>query len=31
VFLQMFNHGLTAATLFWFVGLLSSAAVVFAG
>ncbi len=22
VFLQMFNHGLTAATLFWFVGLL---------
>jgi len=21
-FLQMFNHGLTAATLFWFVGLL---------
>jgi NADH-quinone oxidoreductase subunit M len=24
VFLQMFNHGLTAATLFWFVGLLES-------
>ena len=22
VFLQMFNHGLTAATLFWFLGLL---------
>jgi NADH-quinone oxidoreductase subunit M len=22
VFLQLFNHGLTAATLFWFVGLL---------
>jgi NADH-quinone oxidoreductase subunit M len=22
VFLQMFNHGLTASTLFWFVGLL---------
>jgi NADH-quinone oxidoreductase subunit M len=22
VFLQMFNHGLTAATLFWFVGML---------
>jgi NADH-quinone oxidoreductase subunit M len=22
VFLQMFNHGLTAATLFWFVGLI---------
>src|SRR5258707_15077460 len=22
VFLQMFNHGLTAATLFWFVALL---------
>src|SRR5437763_11400752 len=22
VFLQMFNHGLTAATLFWFVGFL---------
>jgi NADH-quinone oxidoreductase subunit M len=22
VFLQMFNHGLTAATLFWFVGIL---------
>lgn len=22
VFLQMFNHGLTAATLFWFVGVL---------
>jgi len=22
VFLQMFNHGITAATLFWFVGLL---------
>ncbi len=22
VFLQMFNHGLTAATLFWFIGLL---------
>jgi len=26
VFLQMFNHGLTAATLFWFVGLLESRA-----
>jgi NADH-quinone oxidoreductase subunit M len=24
VFLQMFNHGLTAATLFWFVGLLEN-------
>ena len=24
VFLQMFNHGLTAATLFWFVGLLEA-------
>jgi NADH-quinone oxidoreductase subunit M len=22
IFLQMFNHGLTAATLFWFVGML---------
>jgi NADH-quinone oxidoreductase subunit M len=22
VFLQMFNHGITAATLFWFVGML---------
>jgi NADH-quinone oxidoreductase subunit M len=22
VFLQMFNHGLTAATLFWFIGML---------
>lgn len=26
VFLQMFNHGLTAATLFWFVGLLEKRA-----
>jgi NADH-quinone oxidoreductase subunit M len=24
VFLQMFNHGLTAATLFWFVGFLET-------
>lgn len=24
VFLQMFNHGLTAATLFWFVGFLEA-------
>jgi NADH-quinone oxidoreductase subunit M len=24
VFLQMFNHGLTASTLFWFVGFLES-------
>ncbi len=24
VFLQMFNHGLTAATLFWFVGMLEA-------
>ena len=24
VFLQMFNHGLTAATLFWFVGILEN-------
>lgn len=26
VFLQMFNHGLTAATLFWFVGMLEERA-----
>jgi NADH-quinone oxidoreductase subunit M len=26
VFLQMFNHGLTAATLFWFAGFLESRA-----
>jgi NADH-quinone oxidoreductase subunit M len=26
VFLQMFNHGLTAATLFWFVGMLEQRA-----
>jgi NADH-quinone oxidoreductase subunit M len=26
VFLQMFNHGLTAATLFWFVGFLQERA-----
>jgi NADH-quinone oxidoreductase subunit M len=26
VFLQMFNHGLTAATLFWFVGFLEERA-----
>lgn len=26
VFLQMFNHGLTAATLFWFVGFLEQRA-----
>jgi NADH-quinone oxidoreductase subunit M len=26
VFLQLFNHGLTAATLFWFVGLLEQRA-----
>ena len=26
VFLQMFNHGLTAATLFWFVGFLENRA-----
>jgi len=31
VFLQMFNHGLTAATLFWFVGFLEQRAGGFRG
>jgi hypothetical protein len=26
VFMQIFNHGITAATLFYFVGLLDNAA-----